>query len=193
MANLKIVPGTTKTLFTGGVTISGKTGRIELQKAEFQDQQGKKVERFAIWNPNFPGCPFLGFTVPGAFSSLEDACHCLCEVGLKLKSNPKNQGTLIFQAKTDFPPPEVEVKIYKTVNNGYEHVFSEMICALRTPLNSATSFTMNTLEEVFDDIMEIKGICDEYISDCRKKFGHSKYDLIRYSKKVYGSTPNPDF
>ena len=72
-------------------------------------------------------------------------------------------------------------------------MFSEMICALRTPLNSATSFTMNTLEEVFDDIMEIKGICDEYISDCRKKFGHSKYDLIRYSKKVYGSTPNPDF
>jgi len=174
------------------VTISGKTGRIELQKAEFQDQQGKKVERFAIWNPDFPGCPFLGFTVPGAFSSLEDACHYLCKVGLKLVSNPKNQGTLIFQAKTDFPaPPEVEVKIYKTVNNGYEHVFSEMICALRPPLNSATS--MNTLEEVFDDIMEIKGICDEYISDCRKNFGHSKYDLIRYSKKLYGSTPNPDF
>lgn len=193
MANLKIVPGTTKTLFTGRVTISGKTGRIELQKAEFQDQQGKKVELFAIWNPNFPGCPFLGFADPRAFSSLEDACHYLCKVGLKLESNPKNQGTLIFQAKTDFPPPEVEVKIYKTVNNGYEHVFSEMICALRTPLNSATSFTMNTLEEVFDDIMEIKGICDEYISDCRKKFGHSKYDLIRYSKKVYGSTPNPDF
>lgn len=190
MANLKIVPGTTKTLFTGTVTISGKTGRIELQKAEFQDQQGKKVERFVIWSPGFPGC----LKVPGAFSSLEDACHCLCEVGLKLESNPMNQGTLIFQAKTDFPaPPEVEVKIYKTVNNGYEHVFSEMICALRTPLNSATSFTMNTLEEVFDDIMEIKGICDEYISDCGKKFGHSKYDLIRYSKKVYGSTPNPDF
>ena len=30
MANLKIVPGTTKTLFTGRVTISGKTGRIDV-------------------------------------------------------------------------------------------------------------------------------------------------------------------
>lgn len=82
-------PSKIEKLFTGTVTISGKTGRIELQKAEFQDQQGKKVERFAIWNPDFPGCPFLGFTVPGAFSSLEDACHYLCKVGLKLVSNPR--------------------------------------------------------------------------------------------------------
>lgn len=179
MANLKIVPGTTKTLFTGTVTISGKTGRIELQKAEFQDQQGKKVERFVIWNPNFPGCPFLGFTVPGAFSSLEDACHCLCEVGLKLESNPKNQGTLIFQAETDFMGhPAVGVKIYKTANNDYECVLSKLFNPPCAPLYKRNSFTKSTLEEIFSQIEDLKTF----------------YRLwILRQKQIYGSTPNPDF
>lgn len=179
MANLKIVPGTTKTLFTGTVTISGKTGRIELQKAEFQDQQGKKVERFVIWSPNFPGCPFLGFTVPGAFSSLEDACHCLCEVGLKLESNPKNQGMLIFQAETDFMGhPAVGVKIYKTANNDYECVLSKLFNPPCAPLYERNSFTESTLEEIFSQIENLKTF----------------YRLwILKQKQIYGSTPNPDF
>lgn len=173
MANLKIVSGTTKTLFTGTVTISGKTGRIELQKAEFQDQQGKKVERFVIWNPNFPGCPFLGFTVPGAFSSLEDACHCLCEVGLKLVSNPKNQGTLIFQAETDFMGhPAVGVKIYKTANNDYECVLSKLFNPPCAPLYKST------LEEIFKAIENLKACLLVY--------------KLR-TKQNCGSTPNPDF
>ena len=172
MANLKIVPGTTKTLFTGRVTISGKTGRIELQKAESQDQQGKKVELFAICIPDFCAIP-LG-------PSLEVEFDFLIGIGLKLESNPKNQGTLIFQAETDFMGhPAVGVKIYKTANNDYECVLSKLFNPPCAPLYERNSFTESTLEEIFSQIENLKTFF---------------YRLwILKQKQIYSSTPNPDF
>ncbi|ERJ84641.1 hypothetical protein HMPREF1988_00649 [Porphyromonas gingivalis F0185] len=160
MANLKIVPGTTKTLFTGTVTICGKTGRIELQKAEFQDQQGKKVELFAICIPNFCAIP-LG-------PSLEVEFDFLRGIGLKLGSKPKNQqGKLIFQAETDFPNlPQrqaIGVKIYKTANNDYECVLSKLFNESSQTINGSpitisysASVASATLEGIFEAIEKLK-------------------------------------
>lgn len=169
MANLKIVPGTTKTLFTGRVTISGKTGRIELQKAEFQDQQGKKVELFAICIPDFCAIP-LG-------PSLEVEFDFLRGIGLKLGSKPKNQqGKLIFQAETDFPNlPQrqaIGVKIYKMTNNDYECVLSKLFNPPCAPLYERNSFTESTLEDIFSQIEDLKTF---------------------YGRNAYNVTPNPDF
>lgn len=157
MANLKIVPGTTKTLFTGRVTISGKTGRIELQKAEFQDQQGKKVELFAICIPDFCAIP-LG-------PSLEVEFDFLRGIGLKLGSKPKNQqGKLIFQAETDFPNmPGVGVKICKTTNNDYVCVFEKQFNESFQTINGSSqtisysaSVASTTLEGIFEAIEKLK-------------------------------------
>lgn len=157
MANLKIVPGTTKTLFTGTVEINGNIKRINLERGLF----GNRAVKFFVYISNTSGDRDPDFPVPVDCPSLEDACHYLCKVGLKLESNPKNQGTLIFQAETDFPNlPQrqaIGVKIYKMTNNDYECVLSKLFYPPRAPLYKCNSFTKSTLEEIFEAIEKLKG------------------------------------
>lgn len=176
MANLKIVPGTTKTLFTGTVEINGNIKRINLERGLF----GNRAVKFFVYISNTSGDRDPDFPVPVDCPSLEDACHYLCKVGLKLESNPKNQGTLIFQAETDFMGhPAVGVKIYKTANNDYECVLSKLFNPPCAPLYERNSFTESTLEEIFSQIENLKTFF---------------YRLwILKQKQIYSSTPNPDF
>ena len=157
MANLKIVPGTTKTLFTGTVEINGNIKRINLERGLF----GNRAVKFFVYISNTSGDRDPDFPVPVDCPSLEDACHYLCKVGLKLESNPKNQGTLIFQAETDFPNlPQrqaIGVKIYKMTNNDYECVLSKLFNPPCAPLYKRNSFTESTLEEIFEAIEKLKG------------------------------------
>lgn len=176
MANLKIVPGTTKTLFTGTVEINGNIKRINLERG----LSVNRAEKFFVYISNTSGDRDPDFPVPVDCPSLEDACHYLCKVGLKLESNPKNQGTLIFQAETDFMGhPAVGVKIYKTANNDYECVLSKLFNPPCAPLYERNSFTESTLEDIFSQIENLKTFF---------------YRLwILKQKQIYGSTPNPDF
>lgn len=164
MAKSKL-PSKWKTLFTGNVTICGKTRQMELKKALCQDG----VERFTICIPGFCAIP-LG-------PSLEVVFDFLRGIGLKLGSKPKNQqGKLIFQAKTDFPNlPQrqaIGVKIYKTANNDYECVLSKLFNPPCAPLYGRNSFTESTLEDIFSQIEDLKTF---------------------YGRNAYNVTPNLDF
>lgn len=173
MAKSKL-PSKIEKLFTGTVEINGNIKRINLERG----LSVNRAEKFFVYISNTSGDRDPDFPVPVGCPSLEDACHCLCEVGLKLESNPMNQGTLIFQAKTDFPaPPAVGVKIYKTANNDYECVLSKQFNPPCAPLYERNSFTESTLEEIFSQIENLKTF----------------YRLWILKQKQIGSTPNPDF
>lgn len=155
MAKSKL-PSKWKTLFTGNVTICGKTRQMELKKALCQDG----VERFTICIPGFCAIP-LG-------PSLEVVFDFLRGIGLKLGSKPKNQqGKLIFQAETDFPNlPQrqaIGVKIYKIANNDYECVLSKLFNESSQTINGSpitisysASVASATLEGIFEAIEKLK-------------------------------------
>ena len=140
MAKSKLLSKIEK-LFTGTVEINGNIKRINLERG----LSVNKAEKFFVYISNTSGDRDPDFPVPVDCPSLEDACHYLCKVGLKLESNPKNQGTLIFQAETDFPNlPQrqaIGVKIYKMTNNDYECVLSKLFDPSRAPLYKCNSFT----------------------------------------------------
>lgn len=175
MANLKIVPGTTKTLFTGTVEINGNIKRINLERGLFVN----RAEKFFVYISNTSGDRDPDFPVPVDCPSWDKVFSFLSEIGLKPIPNSNNQGEIIFQAKTDFMGhPAVGVKIYKTANNDYECVLSKLFNPPCAPLYERNSFTESTLEEIFSQIENLKTF----------------YRLwILKQKQIYGSTPNPDF
>lgn len=153
MAKSKL-PSKWKTLFTGNVTICGKTRQMELKKALCLDG----VERFTICIPDFCAIPLS--------PSLEDVFYFLRGIALKLGSKPKNQqGELIFQAETDFPNmPGVGVKICKTTNNDYVCVFEKQFNESFQTINGSpitisysASVASATLEGIFEAIEKLKG------------------------------------
>lgn len=176
MANLKIVPGTTKTLFTGTVEINGNIKRINLERGLFVN----RAEKFFVYISNTSGDRDPDFPVPVDCPSWDKVFSFLSEIGLKPIPNSNNQGEIIFQAKTDFMGhPAVGVKIYKTANNDYECVLSKQFNPPCAPLYERNSFTESTLEEIFSQIENLKTFF---------------YRLwILKQKQIYGSTPNPDF
>lgn len=176
MAKSKL-PSKIEKLFTGTVEINGNIKRINLERG----LSVNRAEKFFVYISNTSGDRDPDFPVPVDCPSLEDACHYLCKVGLKLGSKPKNQqGKLIFQAETDFPNmPGVGVKICKTTNNDYVCVLSKLFNPPCAPLYERNSFTESTLEEIFSQIENLKTFF---------------YRLwILKQKQIYSSTPNPDF